>query len=39
VIIEDGAGGMMRRAGRNGNASFVEARRRIYEGLAVVSGG
>ncbi|RPA94648.1 hypothetical protein L873DRAFT_1700758 [Choiromyces venosus 120613-1] len=39
VIIEDGGGGMLRRAGRNGKASFVEVRKRIYEGLAVVSGG
>ena len=39
MIIEDGRGGMLRRAGRKGKASLVEVRRRIYEGLAVVFGG
>ena len=29
VIIEDGGGGMLRGAARNGKASFVEVRRRV----------
>lgn len=39
VIIEDGGGGMLRRAGKDGKGSFVEVRRRVYDGLAVVAGG
>lgn len=38
VIIEDGGGGMLRR-GKGGKGSFVEVRRRVYDGLAVVAGG
>ncbi|KAL7274452.1 hypothetical protein RUND412_002645 [Rhizina undulata] len=37
VIIEDGGGGLLGRGA--GKGSFVEVRRRVYEGLAVVAGG
>lgn len=37
VIIEDGGGGMLRRG--TGKGSFVDVRRRVYDGLAVVAGG
>lgn len=41
VVVEDGGGGLFARGGGAAKniRSFVEVRRRVYEGLAVVRGG